>query len=197
MTEITRKRLFRLQRLYCSKSWQHNTVDCHRERDSILETLRGAKGIWIGKTATTPKHIVGRKKGAMGGRTIRRLAATKRSETSLLLQIPEVPWDLVLDVPRRGRRKKHLTMAPASPPVHESQTDDKSSSSTDTSFSSSSSTQALSGIPKHANILTHAQTNFRSQQQKAMEAKVLVTPTPTVLPTVTRKTRPGATSPTK
>ena len=44
MTEITRKRLVRLQNLSCSTSWHQNTVDCHPERDSINLTLRGTKG---------------------------------------------------------------------------------------------------------------------------------------------------------
>ena len=45
----------------------------------------------------------------------------------------------------------------ASPPIHENQTDEKSSSSSDSSSSSSLSTQAQSGIPQHAN--TQAQTD--------------------------------------
>ena len=93
-------------------------MDCRREGDSKKETLRGEKGKWLGKSETNPEHIVGTKNGAMGARTIRRLEATKRSETSLLLEIQGVPWDLVPNAPRRGRRKRHPTLAPVLPPVH-------------------------------------------------------------------------------
>ena len=79
------------------------------------------KGIWLGKSETTPEHTVGTQNGVMGTRTIRRLEPTNRSDTSLLLEIQGVPWDLVLNAPRRGRRKKHLTPAPASPPIHANQ----------------------------------------------------------------------------
>ena len=34
MIATTRKRLFRLQKLSCSRSWHQNTEDCHQERDS-------------------------------------------------------------------------------------------------------------------------------------------------------------------
>ena len=44
MTEIYRKKLFRLQSLSCSRSQYQNIVDCQRERESIKETLRGRKG---------------------------------------------------------------------------------------------------------------------------------------------------------
>ena len=101
------------------------------ERDTAWD-----KGIWLGKSETNPKHTVGTRNGAMVARTIRRLDPTKRSETSLLLQIQGVPWDLVPNAPRRGRRKKHLTLAPALPPIHENPTGDKSSSSSDSSSSS-------------------------------------------------------------
>ena len=75
-----------------------------------------------------------------------------------------MPWDLVPNAPRCGRRKKHLTRAPALPPVHENPTDDKLSSTSDRS-SSSSSTQAPSGIPQHVSDQAKAQTNSRSQDQ--------------------------------
>ena len=61
------------------------------------------------------EHTVGTKNVALGARTIRRLEPTKRSETSLLLEIQGVPWDLIPNAPRRGRRKKHPTLAPALP----------------------------------------------------------------------------------
>ena len=126
------------------------------------------KGIWFGKSQTNPEHMVGIKSGAMGARMIRRLEPTKLSETSFLLEIQDVPKDLVPNAPRRGRRKKHLTTAPALPPVHGNLTDDKSGSSSDRMSSSSSSPQALSGILQHANVRAQAQTNSRSQQQKAI-----------------------------
>ena len=44
MTRTTRKRLFRLKKLSCSRSWHQNIVDCHQERDSMKVTLRGTKG---------------------------------------------------------------------------------------------------------------------------------------------------------
>ena len=68
-TEIIRKILFRL----------------HHEGDTAWD-----KGIWLGKSETNPEHIFGTKNGAMGARTIRRLEPTKRSETSLLLEIQGV-----------------------------------------------------------------------------------------------------------
>ena len=34
MIATTRKRLFRLQKLSCSRSWHQNTEDCHQETDS-------------------------------------------------------------------------------------------------------------------------------------------------------------------
>ena len=64
------------------------------------------KGIWLGELERTPEHIVGTKNGAMGARTLRRLVPTKRSETSLLLEMQGVPWDLVPNAPRCGRRKR-------------------------------------------------------------------------------------------
>ena len=109
-TEITRKNLFRLQKLSCSRSWHQSIVDSRRERDSIKDEK---KGIWLGKSGTNPEHIVGTKNGAMAARSIRRLEPTNRTETSLLLEIQGVPWDLVPNAPRRGRRKGHPT--PASP----------------------------------------------------------------------------------
>ena len=33
-------------------------MDCHQDRDSIKETLRGT-GIWFGKSETTLEHLVG------------------------------------------------------------------------------------------------------------------------------------------
>ena len=54
------------------------------------------RGIWLGKSVTTPEHIVWPKNGAMGTRTIRRLEPTKRSEHSLLLEVQGVPWDRVV-----------------------------------------------------------------------------------------------------
>ena len=45
------------------------------------------KGIWFVTSETNPEHIAGTINGAMGARTIRRLEPTKRSETSLLLEI--------------------------------------------------------------------------------------------------------------
>ena len=164
MTEIYRKKLFRLQSLSCSRSWHCglSSGTRHHKGDTAWE-----KGIRLGKSQTNPEHFVGTKNGAMGSRTIRRLEPTKLSETLFLLGVQDVPLDLVPNAPSRGRRKKHLTPAPALPPVHENPTDDKSGSSSDSSSSSSSSPQALSGIPQHANVRAQAQTNSRSQQQTA------------------------------
>ena len=108
-----------------------------------------------------------------------------------------VSWDLEPNAPRRGRRKKHLTLAPALPPSHENQTEDKSSSSIDSSSSLSSSTRAPSGLPQHAKTQAQAQTNPRDQQKKEMAAKVHVMPTPTVLPTATPRAQLKSTSSTK
>ena len=44
MTEITRKRLFCLQRLSCSRSWHQSIVDCHQEGDFTKKTLCGTQG---------------------------------------------------------------------------------------------------------------------------------------------------------
>ena len=123
------------------------------------ETLRGTKG-----SEANPVHIVATKTGATGARTIRTLEPTKRSETSLLLEIQAVPLDREPNASPRGRRKKHLTCAPPLHPVHETPTDDESGSTSDSS-SSSSSTQAPSGIPQHASVRPQAQTISRSLQQ--------------------------------
>ena len=112
MTEITRKNLLRLQKLSCSRSWHQSIVDCRRETDSTKETLRGKNRIWLDKSEMSHQHIVGTKNGATG-REIRRLEPTRRPETSLLLEIQGVPWDLVPNAPRRGRREIHPTPAPS------------------------------------------------------------------------------------
>ena len=153
------------------------------DRDYTQETVSFAETVW--------RHCVGTKLGAMGARTIRRLEPTRRSETSLLLEIRECP-----DAPHRARRKKHLTLAPALPPVHENSTDDKSSSSSDSSSSSSSSTQAPSGIPQHVNDQTQAH-NSRSQPQTLKGANVPVVPTSTALLTPTPKALIRSSTPTK
>ena len=159
MTATIRKRLFRLQRLSRSRSWHQNVVDCHEEKDSTKETLRGPKGSGQVSQRQPPSTSLGPKSGTMGARTIRWLEPTKRSETSLLLEIQGLSWDLVPNAPRRGRRKKHLTPTPSLPPAHKNPTDDKSSRPSDSSSSSSSSTQAPSGIPQHANDQAQAQDN--------------------------------------
>ena len=124
--------------------------------------------------------------------TILGLEPTTDSETSLLLEIQGVPWDLVPNAPRRGGRKKHQTPAPALPPVHEYHTDDKSSSSRDSS-SSLSSAPAPSGLPQHVSD----QADSRSQPQTAMDAHVPVVPTSTALPTSTPEALIGSSAPTK
>ena len=112
-------------------------------------------------------------------------------------EIQGVHWYLVPNAPRCGRRKKHLTLAPALPPVHENSTDDKLSSSSDRSSSSSSSTQAPSGIPQHVSDQAKAQTNSRSPPQTVMRANVLVVLTSTALPTPTPKALIRSSTPTK
>ena len=120
----------------------------------------------------------------MGARTIRRLEATKRSETSLFLEIQGVPWDLVLNAPPRGRGKRHPTLAPVLPPVHGDTTDDKSSNSSD-STSPSTSTQARGEFPRHVNVRASAQIpevnsrrRWRANVPVVLAANVLLAATP-------------------
>ena len=61
MTETTRKRLFRLQNLSCSRSWNQNIVDCHQEGVSMLGTLRGTKGSGWVSHGQTPSTLLGQK----------------------------------------------------------------------------------------------------------------------------------------
>ena len=49
LTEITRKKLFHLQKLPSSRSWRQSIVDCRREGDSMKETLRWKKGTSLGQ----------------------------------------------------------------------------------------------------------------------------------------------------
>ena len=58
VTGTTSKRLFRLQKLSCSRSWHQNTVGCHQERDSLKGTLAWDRGIRFGRPETNPEHIV-------------------------------------------------------------------------------------------------------------------------------------------
>ena len=155
------------------------------------------KGVWLGKSETNSEQIVGTKDGAMGARTIRRLEPTKRSETSLLLEIQGSALEPGTKRTASWRRKKYLTPAPALPPVHENLTDDTPSSSSDSSSSSSSSTQAPSGIPQHVNDQAQGQTNSRSQPQTVMGANVLVVSTSTVSPTPIPKALIRSSKPTK
>ena len=104
--------------------------------------------------------------------------------------------DLVPNARRRGRRKRHPTLAPVLPPVHRDPTDGKSSSSS-VSTSSSSSMQAQGEIPRHVTVRAPAQTDSRSQQQTAMGANVLVVPAANVLSAVTPKAHSRSSTPTK
>ena len=101
------------------------------------------KGIWLGKSETIPEHTVGTQNGVMGTRTIRRLEQTQRSETSLLLEIQGVPWDLVLNAPRRGTQETPDTCTSLT-------TSSRKPGQVTVLRSSSSSTQAPSGLPQHA-----------------------------------------------
>ena len=130
------------------------------ERGSLKETLRGRK------SETNPRAQCWDEEWRNGSENNPK-AGTDETFTNFSVA-RDTRSALVPNAPRRGRRKKHLTPAPAFPPVHDNRTDDKSSSSSDSSSSSSTSTQAPSGIPQHANVRAPAQTNSRSQQQTAM-----------------------------
>ena len=82
-----------------------------------------------------------------GGENNPKAGTDETIRNSFLLEIQDVPKDLVPNAPRRWRRKKHLTTAPALPPVHGNLTVDKSGSSSDRMSSSLQSPQALTGIP--------------------------------------------------
>ena len=149
---------------------------------TLKVTLRGTKGSgWVSQRRT-PSTLLGQRIARWGARTIRRLEPTKRSETSVLLEIQGVFWDLVPNAPRLPRRKRHLTLAPALSPVHEDPTDDKQSSSSDSPSSSSTSTQA--------------QNDSRSQPRTVMGTNVLVLLASTVLPTPTPKALIRSSAPT-
>ena len=190
MTELTHAGYCFVCRDHLVQDLGARIVDYHRKK-RLHQGLRGTKGSGWACQKQTPEHIVGTKNGAM---TIRRLEPKRCSETSLLLGMQGVPSDLVPNAPRRGRRQKHRTPAPAFPPVHENQTDGESGSSSDSSSWSSSSTQAPSGIPQHGNTQAQAQT---CQPQTVMGANVAVVPASTVLPAVTQKAQIRSSTPTK
>ena len=155
-------------------------MDCRREGDSTKETLRGKKAHrWDKKKMENDSKI-----GA--DETLRNFIVARDTRI----------WDLVPNAPRRGRRKRHPTLAPFLPAVHGDPTDDKSSSSS-VSTSSSSSTQAQGAIPRHVTVRAPAQTDSRSQQQTTMEANVLVVPAANVLPAATPKAHSRSSTPTK
>ena len=82
--------------------------------------------IWLGKSETNPTHIVEPR--------IQNFIVARDTKSATKLA---ASWE-------RQETLEHLTLAPASPPIHENTTDDKSCSSSDSSSSSSSSTQAPS-----------------------------------------------------
>ena len=121
-------------------------------------------GIWLGRSETNTEHIVRTRNDDNNPK-----AGTGETFRNFVVAREGVPWSLVPNAPRRGRRKRHLTPATAPPPAHENPIDDKSSSSSDSSSSSSSSPQAPSGIPQHVNDQAPAQTNSRSQPQTVVD----------------------------
>ena len=99
----------------------------------------------------------------MGERTIRRLERTKRSGTSLLL---EITGEGGKEEGAGFWYQTHRVVGDLNQLYHQSTKTrqmTKSSSSSDSSSSSSSSTQAPSGLPQDANDQAQAQTNSGSQ----------------------------------
>ena len=114
-------------------------------------------GIWLGKSETNLEHIVGTRKLCNGSENDPKTGADETLRNFIVARdTRSTPRDLVPNAPRRGRRKRHPTLAPVLPPVHGDPTDDKSSSSSD-STSSSSSTQAQGEIPRHVTVRVQAQ----------------------------------------
>ena len=123
----------------------------HRGLSSGNRLHKGGKSrIWLDKSEM-PKNGATKQK-------IQRLEPTKRLETSLLLEIQEVPWDLVPNAPRRGRRKIHPTPAPSC------------RQSTETRQIRPLKRQHIFVvIIRHGTVRVHAQTDSRRQQQKRCE----------------------------
>ena len=142
------------------------------------------KRIWVGKSETNPRAHIWDKEWRNGCENNPKAGTVETFRNSICCSRYR---DLVPNAPRRGRRREHLTLAPALPQVHEDPTDDKPRSSSDSSSSSSSSTQAPSGIPQHMNVQARAETISGRQPQTVMGANVPVVPASIVLPTTTPK----------
>ena len=138
------------------------------ERRFHKEDTAWEKGTSLGKSETNTEHIGGTENGAMGARTIRRLEPTKRSETSLFLEIQRST--LGPDTRRTASWERQATSdtctSPTTSPRRPGRTRNQRSSCDSTS--SPSSTQTQGEIPKHANVRAQAQIDSRSQQQTTM-----------------------------
>ena len=101
MTELTRRKSFHLQKTSCSKSWHHNIVDCRRERDSMRETLRGAKGSgWANQRQIPTTSFDKERRGESENNP--NVGPDETCRNIMVVRDTKRTWDLESNAPRRG-----------------------------------------------------------------------------------------------
>ena len=106
MTEISRRKVIRLQKPSCSRSWHRNIVDCRRRRDSTKRGHCVGQGNLVTQAREKPQAFRWFKARRDGGENSQKTGTDKPCRNITVARDSRSTMDRVLNAPRRGKTQE-------------------------------------------------------------------------------------------